>query len=277
MLLVHGLGASLTRWIDAIPLLSERYRTIAIDLPGFGRSDVPRARYSTPWLAGAVRAFMDARGIERATFVGNSLGGTVGFRFAARWPERTDALVLVCAALPGVERVRFRPRALAQYVLPVLPLLGEIMYEAYMQLPADRRLRDSLNNVFVDPTRVREATRKVLLVEFEERAGRTDLRRSMLAAQRSIMTELFRERRKFEETARSLTVPTLVLWGAHDHVVPVGTGRAFAGLIPDAELIVFDDAGHTPQLEHPERFAGAVDDFLQRRVSATRATPKARG
>lgn len=262
LLLVHGLGASVTRWIDVVPLFAERFRTIAIDLPGFGRSAVPQGRYSTAWLAGAIRAFLDARGVERAAVVGNSLGGTVGMRFASRWPGRCDALVLVGAALPGTERSRFKPRALTQYVLPVVPLLGELMYSSYMRLPAERRLRDSLSNVFADPSRVRQATREVLLEEFAERPGRADLQRSLLAAQRSIMSELFFRRRELEGIAGSLRVPTLVLWGAYDRVVPVSTGRAFASRIPGARLVVFDDAGHTPQLEHPERFAQTVTDFL---------------
>ena len=276
LLLLHGLGASVTRWTDVVPIFAERYRTIALDLPGFGRSGTPRARYSTRWLAGGVRAFCRSRGIERPAVVGNSLGGLVGLRYAAADPNACAALVLVGAALPQVRAQRPPWRTVVQYVLPAVPVLGEVMYETYMRLPAERRLDDSLMNICSDPSRVSDATRQVLLDEYRERPGRAELRRSLLSAQRAIMRELTLERDEVWRLAAGLRVPTLVLHGEHDRVVGVEIGRHAADVIPGAELVVLD-AGHTPQMEVPGEFATAVSEFVDRALSASTASRSSRG
>jgi len=276
LLLLHGLGASVTRWTDVVPLFAERYRSIAIDLPGFGRSAAPRTRYSTRWLSGGVRAFCRARGIERPSLVGNSLGGLVALRYAAADPDACAALVLVGAALPQVRTQRPPWRTVVQYVLPAVPVLGEVMYETYMRLPAERRLSDSLTNICSDPSRVSEATRHVLLDEYRERPGRTELRRSLLSAQRAIMRELTLERDAVWRLAAGLHVPTLVLHGEHDRVVGVEIGRYAAEIIPGAELVVLN-AGHTPQMEVPGEFVDAVAGFVDRALNASTASPPARG
>jgi pimeloyl-ACP methyl ester carboxylesterase len=103
-----------------------------------------------------------------------------------------------------------------------------------------------------------------MLEEFRERTGRRDLRRSMLAAQRAIMSELLLRKDELTTLAAGLKVPTLVMWGAHDRVVSVKTGVRFSSLIPDAELVVLEDAGHTPQLEVPERFTEEIVAFVRR-------------
>lgn len=271
LLLLHGLGASVTRWTDVVPVFAERYRTIALDLPGFGRSDAPRARYSTAWLAGGVRAFCARRGIDRPAVVGNSLGGLVALRYAAS--GGCSALVLVGAALPQVRATRPPIRTIVQYALPAVPIVGELMYETYMRLPPERRLRDSLTNICSDPSRVSEATRRVLLDEFRERPGGAAMRRSLLSAQRAIIRDLTVGKDEVWRLAAGLSVPTLVLWGEHDRVVRVEVGRHAAAVIPGAQLVVLD-AGHTPQMELPGMFADAVDTFL---VNASKASRSARG
>ncbi len=267
LILVHGLGASVTRWVDALPILAQRYRTIAIDLPGFGRSDIPRTRYTTLWLAGAVKNFMDARGIDRAVLAGNSLGGTVAMRLAARAPERCSALVLVGAAFPPVSGSRPNQRMFLRTLLPLVPMIGEAMYEAYGRLPFERQVEESLRAVMRRPDRLAARTRGLFLEEARERRTRPELRRALFSAHRAIAAELFFRRKEVWATAASIRVPTLLVWGEHDLIIPLAAGRHAAQVIPGAEIAVLD-AGHVPQLETLDEFCDVVTAFVDRALKA---------
>ena len=118
VILIHGLGGYLEHWQQNIESLADRHRVYALDLVGFGRSDKPEADYCLPFFARFVRDFMDCQGIERATLVGNSLGGSIALQFAIDFPSRVEKLVLVDSAGLGKDVTIFLR-------LVTLPLLGE--------------------------------------------------------------------------------------------------------------------------------------------------------
>lgn len=259
--LVHGLAASGARWRDLMPHLARVRRTIAVDLPGFGRSDAPDGPYSMPWLAGAVRATMDAAGVDRAVVVGNSMGGLVGMHLAAAEPRRVDALVLSAPALP----IATRPRrdVAAGFIAPMIPYLGPRMYRQHVEARTPERLvREMLARNVADPTKVTDETVAALVAEARDVPTGPERSRALSRTNRSLGWAITAGREKTWELARSLRLPVLVLWGDRDHLLPTTIGEEAVRAIPGSQLVVLDGVGHIPYLEAPERFARSVLTFI---------------
>ena len=275
IVLVHGLGSTVTKWRDVLPLLATHRRTLALDLPGFGRSEGPRgARYTVGFFAGGVRAFLDATGIERAVLVGNSLGGITALWLAATWPERVAGLVLVDPALPLPPGARPDRGTIARMLVGSLPGVGEAFYTVFVRRTTPEGLvADGLRRNVADPSRVSQETARLLLEEAAERKSRPELRRPLMSAQRNLMWSLTAGREHVGRVAASIRVPTLLVWGSEDLLVPLAVGEHWVGRIPGAELVVLEGAGHNPQLEVPDRFAGVVISFAE---SLTPAVPVSR-
>jgi pimeloyl-ACP methyl ester carboxylesterase len=262
IVLVHGLGSTVTKWRDVLPALGATRRTMALDLPGFGLSGAPRARYTFGFLAGGVRAFLDAAGVDRAVLVGNSLGGIIAMWLAAAWPERVAGLVLVDAALPLPPGVRPDSGTIVRMLAASVPGVGEALYSAYVRRKTpDQIVAEGLARNVADPSRVSAATLELLRSEAAERARRPELRRPLMSVQRHLLWMLSAGRAEVERVAASVAVPTLLLWGSKDALVPLAVGEHWVGRIPGAELVVLEGAGHNPQLEEPARFAGVVATF----------------
>ena len=261
-ILLHGWGSSSVKWGDAIPALATQRRTIALDLPGFGRSDAPRGSYSPAWLAGSVRAFMDAEGIERAVLVGNSLGGLVGIWFAGAWPERTEALVAVAPALPN-DGAQPSGKVLASVLAPLIPGAGSMVVRRYMQRPAEQVVAESLQRNLVDASRATPGMVRALEEEAARRANDPGAHRAVVASNRAMMWQLTAMRERTWAILRALKVPVLFVWGEKDGLVPVHVGRRAVEEVPGSHLVVLDDCGHNPQVEFPERFASAVLSFAR--------------
>lgn len=262
-LLLHGLGSSITKWLDVMPLLARAGRVVALDMPGFGRSDAPRgASYSPAWLAGGVRAFMDDVGLGRPVVVGSSLGGTVALYLAAAWPERARGLVLAAPALPRPPGARTDPRVALKFGAMLTPGIGEAIFSAYVRgRSAERRADESLALNCARPDRVAPSTRERLVEDEARLRARPELRRARTAAQRRLLLLMTSRRGDLGRLVRGVRVPTLFLWGSEDRFVPVRTGRHWAPQCPGAELVVLEAAGHNPQIELPEVFANAVLAF----------------
>ena len=280
IVLLHGLGSTVTKWRDALPLFAARRRTLAVDLPGFGKSDAPRARYTFGFLAGGVKAFLDALGIERCILVGNSLGGVVAMWLAASWPERVSQLVLVDPALPLPPGARPDAKIIARATIASLPGVGEALYTGFMKLKsADYQLADGLRRNIADPTRVSAETLRLMREEAEARRHDMALRRPLLSAQRNLLWMMSAGRAEVERVAASLKVPPLIVWGSEDVIVPLAVGEHWVSKIPGAELVVIEGAGHNPQVEVPDRFVEIVLAYAERdrRLSSTAGTPGSPG
>lgn len=262
-LLIHGFGSSVAKWLDALPLLGADRRAIALDLPGFGQSDAPPGSYSPAWLAGAVRAFCDEVGVDRAIWVGNSLGGLVAVHGAAAWPERVAGLIGVDAALPS-DGGRPSARVVASFIAPAVPVLGNLIYRQYVRRPPEQLVRESLERNFANPNRISETTLRALVEDARSRVGRPDHARAVVAVNRQMMWALSARREATWAILRAVQVPTLFIWGANDRLIPVDAGRRAVEMLPGSDLIVIDDCGHNPQMECPEEFAASVIAFAHR-------------
>jgi pimeloyl-ACP methyl ester carboxylesterase len=263
-LLLHGWGGSVLKWTAAMPHLARYRRTIALDLPGFGRSDGARGSHSPGWFAGAARAFMDEIGVERAIVVGNSLGGLIAIAMAATWPERCEGVVLAAPALPSEgDAPRPPPSFLASLLVPAVPVLGDLVVDLYMRRPVEQLVAESLRRNFADPSRVPPEMVRALEDEMRERSRRPDHRRATVLAGRRMLWELTGRREMLWRTMRGLRTPVLFLWGDKDQLMPVNIGYRAVERIPGAQLVVLDGCGHQPQVEHPDRFAAAVIAFAR--------------
>lgn len=261
-LLLHGLGSDHAKWLDAMPHLAAHRRAIALDLPGFGRSGAPDASYAPSWVAGGVRAFCDAIGVERAIVVGNSFGGLVATYFAAAWPERCEAAVLVAPVLPNDGPQPSAKIALG-FLATALPGVGSVLTRSYWRRPPERIVAESLARNTVDPARVSPETRARLLADAQRKAASPPLLRAAYRSTRQTMWAVTGRRETTWATLRSVRVPTLLLWGAEDRVLPAHIGHRAVERLPGSHLIVIDDCGHNPQMEKPEEFARAVGAFVR--------------
>jgi pimeloyl-ACP methyl ester carboxylesterase len=248
LLFIHGLGGAWQNWLEQIPRLAESHRVVAVDLPGFGASPMPPWEISIPAYGRFIRDFCERLGISRASVVGNSMGGFIATEVAITDPERVDELVLVSAAGITWARARREPAAMiARMVQAGAPLALRF------QLSGIRRPRlrhRAFQGVFHDPNRLRTELLWENLAAAMNSPGYYD----------SITTLWgYDIRDRLEE----IEVPTLIVWGRNDRVVPVPAALAYKRRIGDnTELEIFDRCGHVPQMERPVRFNRVVERFL---------------
>jgi pimeloyl-ACP methyl ester carboxylesterase len=244
VLYVHGHLASSASWEDVLLAASAGHPAIAVDVPGFGASDRPWPYdYSVSGEARSLLAFLDARGIERVILVGNSLGGAAALLVAANHPERVAALVLVAPATPEA------PIAWPARILRT-PVIGEIAFALANRSLAAHGLRSwqYARADRVTPQAVDDAWRPMTI---------PGTRRAALAAIRS-------DPKPHVGLERRIRVPTLILWGEKDRLIPATDAPRVQANIAGSRLVVIPDAGHLPQRERPEAFSRAVADFVER-------------
>jgi len=245
VVLVHGIASSLYTWKDVLPGLSRSHDVIAVDLPGFGTSDLP-ADLSFLDLPASVVGLMDRLGIERAALVGHSMGGAVAAVVAAENPGRVRGLVLVDAAGFNLEP-EDQPAMVRLVTSPLVPLLA--------RLPGKRLLVErSLREVFHDDRYVTEERVAEYLA--------ATLRPGSVPAMRSLMLSLAGRTGFVRDRLPRIQTPTLVVWGREDRWVPLADADRFVEAIPGARKVVFDACGHMPQEERPRRLTGLLEEFL---------------
>ncbi len=252
IVLLHALGEDSSQWLAVLRALAPRYRLYALDLPGLaGRVRPPR--YTSEWFASFLAAFIEDVARGEVAVVGNSLGGLVALKLAFSHRERVAALGLVASIGLGVE-----VSPLLQ--LPTLPGVGE-MGVLWTNNPLGRAhllvARSAL--VFGDPTRVPAAwlAQQANLVR---RPGFVD---GVLAALRAEV-DLYGQRDVVVDELPGLDVPTLVVWGDRDRVVPIAHAQRAVISLPQASLAVLPGCGHLPPVEQPQSFIAALGDFLRR-------------
>lgn len=246
VVLLHGLGGFAEAWRHNLPVLAERARVFAVDLPGFGQSAKPRACYALEFFSAAVHAFLDGVGVARASLVGHSLGGAVALAAAAANPGRVERLALVGAVVPGV----YRPSL--PYRIGALPVLGDVL--ALVRCPW--LYRASIARCFHRPV----AEEVAFLVDHAgtARMGRP-ARLAFLATLRHVRPDLVTGARS---TLAALDVPILMVHGRQDPVVPPADCDTAAALLPRATVRWLDACGHFPQIEHAPAVNGWLGEFL---------------
>lgn len=265
VILLHGFADSLGTWRYTIAQLAKRHHVIAADLPGFGRSHPATHRPLLDWYAHWAEeliATVAPRG--RAALVGNSLGGAVALDTALRTPLRVSRLVLVdCAGLGRGVPVWWK---LVTAQLPLLPPLAGPASRALPRGVLARVVGEVYSTlVFHRPGLVDAACTR----DFAAHYRTADDVRRLFELGHDIVRELSSGRLARE--APRLRVPTLLVWGRQDRLVPASHGVALQKLVPAAQLYLVDECGHCPQLERPSEFGEAVERFLRGRPAATGA------
>ena len=251
LLFIHGLGGNWQNWLLNIPAFMDAWRVIAMDLPGFGGSELPAERISIQGYAQEVDGLCDALGIESAVVVGNSMGGFIGAELALSYSTRVSKLVLVSAAGLSIEYQFQHGRA---------PMLS-----AARLLSANARYFVERRSLVVTRPRLRRAALQTV-VRYPEKLS-PQLTYELLAgvgkpgyvdALDALMSYSFRER------LSEISMPVLIVWGRNDLLVPVGDAQRFERLIGDnARVEIFDDTGHAPMIERPSRFNELLRGFLE--------------
>jgi pimeloyl-ACP methyl ester carboxylesterase len=251
LLLIHGLSGSWPNWLEQLPVFARARRVIAVDLPGFGHSPMPREPISISGYARTLDALLDALDVDAAPVVGNSMGGFVSAELAINFPQRVERLMLVSAAglstynhpgatraLPGLRRAE---RMIAAYA-------GWIA--AHSDTVSRRRgLRNAtLGFVTAHPSRLPAA----LAAEQIRGAGKP----GFLQALQANLDYDFRAR------LGEIACPTLIVWGDRDRVITPRDADRFAELIPGSRKVVFEDTGHMAMLERPAAFNALLAEFL---------------
>jgi pimeloyl-ACP methyl ester carboxylesterase len=267
VLLIHGLGAAKSSFFDCAALLADvGYRVHALDLPGFGGSSKPpRAPYSAPWFAEAVRGVMDALEIEAAHLVGNSMGGRVALEIGLRWPERVRSIAALCPAVAFVKR-DFHP--LVRLLRPELGLLPHKLRRGIVER--------QLWSMFCDPDALDPSVADVVVDEFQRHYSSAGARVAFYASARNIYLDRPFGDGGFYPRLAGLQPPALFVWGTHDKLIPAGFRRHVAEALPGAEQVVLDGCGHVPQVERPEQTVGMLRRlFTQTEALGTRRFARA--
>ena len=251
LLLIHGLGGSSATWREVLPAFARRYTVVVPDLLGHGESDKPSHDYSLGAHANVLRDLMIAIGYERATVVGQSLGGGVALQLAYQHPQRCERLVLVSSGGLGSE-VSWLLRALT---LPGVEYLMPVLFPSFVR-DAGNALSRRLRGLGLRAPRLEEEWRTY--VSLTEPGNRSSFMRTL----RSVVDPAGQAVSATDRLYLASQVPTLILWGRRDRMIPVEHAFAAHEAIPQSRLVIFEDSGHFPQAEEPQRFFGVVSDFV---------------
>lgn len=269
VLLIHGLGGAKSSFFDTAAALSHRYTVHALDLPGFGSSSKPlTAPYTARYFAETVVGVMDALGIERAHFAGNSMGGRVSIEVGLRYPERVRSLVLLCPAVAFIKR-EFHP-----IVRMLRPEFGVLPHRFTRGMVASQ-----FRSLFYDQDAVDPSVTDIACDEFQRIYGSAGARFAFLSSARNIYLDKPYGRGGFYPRLSELSAPALFVWGTHDTLIPHAFKRHVERWLPRAEQTVIEDCGHVPQVERADEvnqmlfdFYGAADERHagreQRRIAA---------
>jgi pimeloyl-ACP methyl ester carboxylesterase len=259
---IHGLSGCWQNWLENLPHFARTHRCIAMDLPGFGESEMPAETITISGYAAAVDELLRVLGVARATVVGNSMGGFVGAEVAIRFGTWVDKLVLVSAAGLTTEYLR-NDHALAvlrrgsRWLALASGWLAS-KSDALARRPRSRRA--ILGLVAAHPDRLPAP----LVAEQLHGAGRP----GFIDALDALTSYPIRDR------LGEITAPTLVVWGAKDALVPARDAWKFGELIPDARVVVYEDTGHLSMLERPVAFNALVQKFLANTGPGGRVHPR---
>ncbi|MGZ4201547.1 MAG: alpha/beta fold hydrolase, partial [Thermoleophilaceae bacterium] len=233
---VHGLGGAWQNWLENIPRAATERRTIALDLPGFGESEMPPGDISVPGYGRCVEELCERLGLGEVVLVGNSMGGFISAEVAIQRPQRVARLVLVSAAGISITNLRRRPVETWGRAAAALGVYGLAHVRELVVRP---RLRHAaLGYVVRHPTRLAPD----LCWELMSAAGRP----GFIGALEALLDYDFRDR------LGDIRVPTLIIWGANDMLVPVKDASEFERRIPESRKVILDDTGHVAMIERPE-------------------------
>jgi len=253
LLLIHGYGAGFWVWEKQIEILSRSYKVYALDLLGHGYSDRPRIEYRPETYINFLRDFMDGVAVERATLIGNSMGGGIAWAVAALFPERVKKLILIDCIPPNVlNQVRNESfRALA--AIKSIPFLPYLVISSRNRRSIRRVLEEAISDVtHITPEVV---NRQYGLSRIE---GTSWVLTSTL--------KNARDTSRLEAYLSRINHPTLLIWGERDLIFPPSVGKMLHRAINGSKLTVLEKIGHIPMWETPEEVNRIILDFLKNKM-----------
>jgi pimeloyl-ACP methyl ester carboxylesterase len=249
ILFIHGIAGCWRNWLENLPYFGRGHRAIALDLPGFGDSPMPSWDVTMANYGRLIHDFCERLGIEKvAALVGNSMGGFIATEAVIEEPERFDRLVLISAA--GVSFAEWQGRsfdAAARIFKAAIPMMsGE--RRVYWTTPRGRKI--AFGRLFRNPNKLRPELLAEQVRPGLQAPGFSD-------ALGAIWGYDTRER------LPEIEIPTMVVWGLNDQIVPVEGAIAYHRLIPHSRLEIFERTGHLPMLERPQRFNPLLEQFIE--------------
>jgi pimeloyl-ACP methyl ester carboxylesterase len=253
LLLIHGMAGSATTWKQVMPALSEHFTVLAPDLLGHGDSNKEKGDYSLGAMASTLRDLIVGLGYKRATVVGQSYGGGIALQFAYQYPERCERLVLVDAGGLGKEvnpllRMLTLPGSEAVLLVACAPPVRRIV-EAIGRIAFRKKLQDN--------TVIPELWRSYASL------GSLEGRRAFLRTLRAVIDPRGQSVSANDKLYLAAGMPTLIIWGEDDRIIPVEHAYAAHKVIAGSWLEIIEGVGHYPHCEAPERFVTALTEFIE--------------
>ena len=253
VLLIHGMAGSASTWKQVMPALSERFTVLAPDLLGHGDSDKTKGDYSLGAMASTLRDLIVALGYERATVVGQSYGGGIAMQFVYQYPERCERLVLVDAGGLGTE---------VNTVLRWLTMPGAEAVLLVGCAPPVRRIVETIGRVAFRK-KLENATVIPELWRSYSSLGDVEGRRAFLRTLRAVIDPRGQSVNAHEKLHLAAGIPTLIIWGEDDGIIPVEHAHAAHATIQGSWLEIIEGVGHYPHCEAPERFVDSLTEFIE--------------
>jgi pimeloyl-ACP methyl ester carboxylesterase len=252
LVLVHGITNSSASWEPVLGLLAQHFTVVAPDLLGHGDSAKPRGDYSLGASASLLRDLLLALGHERGTIVGHSLGGGIAMQFSYQFPERVERLVLVSSG------------GLGRQVTPVLRAVALPGAEFVLPLLASQPLVDAGAKVggWIDRIGLRLGADITAMAEGFASLQDIEARRAFVHTARSVIDIGGQRVNATDKLYLAQAVPTLILWGDRDPIIPARHGIRAHELMPGSSLKLFAGAGHFPHHDDPVGFATAIEEFV---------------
>jgi pimeloyl-ACP methyl ester carboxylesterase len=244
---VHGLGGQWQNWLENLPRAAQERRVLALDLPGFGLTPEPREKITISGYGRCVEAFCEKLGLEEVALVGNSMGGFITAEVAIQFPTRVSRLVLVSAAGISSPNARRRPILLAGRIASAIGTNTAARHRTLAARPTTRHF--SLAFVARYPKLLRADLAYEGFFKGTGKPGFDDALRACLDYD-------------FMDRLPEVRVPTLIIWGANDSIIPVRDANEFERLIPDSRKVVMRETGHIPMAERPQAFNDLLMEFL---------------
>lgn len=235
LVLLHGIGASAERWSRVIPTLSKYFRVITPDIVGFGYSDKPTVEYTMDFFLDFFNVFLDSLDISKASMVGSSFGGHLATEFAIRFNRKIDRLVLASPA--GM--MRTSTPTLDGYIMAALYPTYENAFKAFKEMAHDP-----------------DAVNEEIVMDFVNRMRLPNAKYAFMSTLLGM-----RYAPKLQGRLGKIISPTLLVWGDSDRMIPVQYSKEYTE-IPDSEIVVIKNCGHTPYVEKPMTFNKLVLKFL---------------
>lgn len=238
VLLIHGLGASAERWARVIPYLSKKYHVIAVDLIGYGFSDKPSVDYTPAFFSQFIFDFLNTLGITKTSMIGSSLGGQIVAELAITQSRVIEKIVLVSPS--GI--MKQSTPTFDAYTLAALYPTQEGTKTAFQMMAGEHKEIDSDT-----------------IDGFIQRMTLPNAKMAFMSTILGIRNAI-----SLSERLGEISVPTLIVWGKQDTLIPIAYSKDFVSSIKNCQFVEMESSGHTPHVEEPKKFSEIVLRFLNR-------------